>query len=85
MTALLLILFIVSVLIFFILRSKSIRARIIWSALFFVVSAGSSIAYILIIGDKPSKDAIEIPGEALKKEGMTREEWNEYAKGQKKQ
>jgi len=79
-----LILLAISGVIFIALSKKSLNKRLIWSLLFFVVSACGFIALILIIGDPPPKDAVPITKEVMEKEGMTNKEWDEYVQKQQK-
>jgi hypothetical protein len=45
---------------FFLLRHNKIKAPLIWSLLFFLISSGVIVGYILILGDRPPADAVTI-------------------------
>jgi hypothetical protein len=74
---------VIAVGIFFALTRKSLKARLIWSLLFFSFSVGGLIAFILIVGDRPPRGSIPITEEVIKKEGMTEKEWKSYIEKQK--
>jgi hypothetical protein len=77
-------LLVVSVALFAVLPHKSIKNRILLSLLFFILTTGGLMAFILFVGDPPPKDAIPITKEILEKEGnMTEREWNDYVQRQR--
>jgi hypothetical protein len=79
-----LILFIVAIGIFFLLSGKTLKVRLGWALVFLVLSTGAFTTYILIIGDSPAEDSVIINKDAMKREGMTKEEWQSYVDKQRK-
>ena len=68
--------------VFLILRRLRLILRVLIAGAAFVVMSIASVYLASRIGDPPPLDSAPITNDALEKEGMSREEWEEYESSQ---